>query len=155
MADANTEEVISFNLMGSTLIDNDKNVFEELTEEEMKEVDSVVTLLEAAEGDSLKDFENTENLLRHIPVNNDELDCLAGKNNAQSTSYQTKWAICVIKGNIVFFCIKHDFLSRIFGCKQMGNPCPKCTSLTPIQANVSKFQFRASECWIHKSLVPK
>ena len=70
-----------------------------LTAEEQNEVQSVVTLLEKAQEDNLNDFEEDPNLLWHKPVENNELDRLAGKNSALSTNYQTKWAIAETKGN--------------------------------------------------------
>ena len=38
--------------------------------------------------------------IRHKVVSPEELDRLAGKNSAESTLYQTNWAVRVIKGTI-------------------------------------------------------
>ena len=98
MADAQQQNVISFDIIDRNILDSGENIIDTLTEDERNEVQQVVTLLEAADRDSLEDFKNKTNLLRHNPINDAELNRLAGKNNAQSTSYQTKWAICVFKG---------------------------------------------------------
>ena len=100
MANAEDETVVTFDIIDNISVEND-NIFANFTEEEKKEVENVVTLLEAAKADSLHDFENENNLLRHNPVDSTELDRLAGKNNAKTTSYQTKWAIAVVKGKLV------------------------------------------------------
>ena len=74
MADAPQESVVTFDLLDTTLIDSN-DILSNLTEDEQNEVENVVTLLEIAQEDSLKDFKNDTNLLRHKPVNNSELDC--------------------------------------------------------------------------------
>ena len=99
MANASADNVVTFDLLGEVMMDG-QDILSKLTEEEQSEVHKVVTLLESAQEDSLKDFENDTNLLRHKPIDNCELDRLAGKNNALSTTYQTKWAVAVAKGNI-------------------------------------------------------
>ena len=96
MADA----VVTFDIIEGNILDNGSNLFENLTEDEKQEVENVVTLLESAKEDSLKEFEPGSNAARHNTVDSSELDRLAGKNNSQSTNYQTKWAISVIKGKI-------------------------------------------------------
>ena len=52
-------------------------------------VQNVVSLLESSKANSLNEFENETNLLRYNPIDSSELDRLAGKNNAQSTGYQS------------------------------------------------------------------
>ena len=94
---------ITFDLFNNSLLDNAENILTNLTEEKQNEVDQVVTLLECAKEDSLKDFENENNLLFHRPIDPTKLNCLAGKNNAISTSYQTKWAVAVLKGIFIHF----------------------------------------------------
>ena len=102
MANAESERVVTFDIFENALLDDSENLLSTLTEDEQNEVDNVVTLLEIAKEDSMQDFENETNLLRHNPIDNTELDRLAGKNNALSTSYQTKWSVAVMKGQ--YFC---------------------------------------------------
>ena len=107
MADAPQEVIVTFDILEDTIMDGD-NILSNLSEAEQQEVEKVVTLLECAETDSLKQFENDTNLLPHKPVDSTELDRLANKNNAVSTSYQTKWTIAVAKGN--YYCIFIEIL---------------------------------------------
>ena len=90
--------LVFFCISNEQLLNDGQNLLTNLTEDELKEMNDVVTLLEGDKEDSLKEFENENNLLRHKPVNDDKLDSLACKNNAQSTTYQTRWSICILKG---------------------------------------------------------
>ena len=96
MAEASTSQV-TFELIDDYILDNNESFLENLTADEQTEIDSVVTLLESAKEDSMEQFEPGENTNRHKEVNDSELDRLAGKNSAQSTTYQTKWAVVVMK----------------------------------------------------------
>ena len=98
MADSADATFASFDIIDENLLDPAKNMFNTLTDDEIKEVNQVVTLLESATSNSLDDFEENSIVLRHKPVTTDKLDRLAGKNNAESTSYQTRWAVSVMKG---------------------------------------------------------
>ena len=92
------EGVITFYIF-DTNDSEDINYFaEELSKDEQEEVDRVLGLLESANSKELMDFQTQETGARHISVSETELDRLAGKNNAQTTNYQTKWAVTVFKG---------------------------------------------------------
>ena len=96
MAEASTSQV-TFDLIDGYILDNSESFLDNLTTDEQTELDSVVTLLESAKEDSMEQFEPDENSNRHKQVNDSELDCLASKNSIQSTTYQTKWAVVVMK----------------------------------------------------------
>ena len=106
MADAIDETTVFFDISDAQLLDTDEDILTKLTEDELKEMNDVVTLLDGAKEDSLNDFENQNNLLRHKPIDDAELDRLAGKNNALSTTYQTRWSICVLKGKFTVISCK-------------------------------------------------
>ena len=93
-------DVVNFDIIDGIILDSGDNVLQNLTEDERMEVNNVVTLLESAQEDSLQHFDLDENTTcgtQHKNVSEEELDRLAGKNNAQVTSYQTKWASVVMK----------------------------------------------------------
>ena len=69
-----------------------------MTQEEEEEVQNVVSLLDSVNSKELIDFATQQTEHRHRSISEAELDPLAGKNNAQTTVYQTKWAIAVFKG---------------------------------------------------------
>ena len=96
MAEASTSQV-TFDLIDGYILDNNESFLDNLTTDEQTELDSVVTLLESAKEDSMEQFEPDENSNCHKQVNDSELDHLAGKNSAQSATYQTKWAVVVMK----------------------------------------------------------
>ena len=101
IADAD-ETTVTFDLFSTEILNENSNILENLTEEEMTEVNHVVTLLETAEKNSLDDFEDLqETELHHKPVTDNELDRLASKNNANMTGYQTRWAVAVMKGAFI------------------------------------------------------
>ena len=96
MAQASTSQM-TFDLINGYILDNSESFLDNLTTDEQTELDSVVTLLESAKEDSVEQFEPDENTNCHKEVNDSELDHLASKNSAQSTTYQTKWAVVVMK----------------------------------------------------------
>ena len=99
MAEA-ASDVVTFDILEGIYVDSNSDILDSLTEEERAEVTNVVTLLDCANEDSLQHFEvdeNTASANRHKKLSNEELDRLAGKNSAQATSYQTKWAVAVIR----------------------------------------------------------
>ena len=111
MADAD-ETTVTFDLFSTEILNENSNILENLTEEEMTEVNHVVTLLETAEKNSLDDFEDPqETELRHKPVTDNELDRLASKNNANTTGYQTRWAVAVMKGAFILIL---SFITHFF-----------------------------------------
>ena len=94
-------EVVCFDIIDGLILDSGDNVFENLTEEEQMEVNNIVTLLESVKDNSLDDFETEGNITAANcckNVSEAELDRLAGKNTAQATAYQMKWAVVSIKG---------------------------------------------------------
>ena len=84
MAEA-ASDLVTFDIIDGILRDSEENILKNLTEEERLEVDNVVTLLDIAKEDSLKQFDlgdnttcHTENV-RHKVLSDEELDRLAGK----------------------------------------------------------------------------
>ena len=71
MANADRESIVTFDIFDESIVGNE-NILASLTEEEKNEVENVVTLLETAKQDSLHEFENDTNLLRHNPIDNSE-----------------------------------------------------------------------------------
>ena len=105
MAEA-ASDLVSFDIIHGIILDSGENILEDLNEEEQLEVENVVTLLESVKDNSLEDFETDENNAaanRHKNVSESELDRLAGKNTAQATAYQTKWAVVVMKDE--YYCL--------------------------------------------------
>ena len=91
-------EVVTFDLSEANLIDANNLFNEKLTQEEQEEITTIVTELEAVNSCELVDFATQEVTAHHKQITQDELDRLARKNSADSTVYQTKWAITVLKG---------------------------------------------------------
>ena len=63
----------------------------------------IVSELESVNSREVIDFATQQDTIlpqRHKEVTDLELDRLASKNNAESTVYQTRWAITVFKGII-------------------------------------------------------
>ena len=100
------ENVIMFNLFPDDETEDINSFADELTNDEQAEVDSVVELLESVNSKELMDFQTQETRPRHISVDESELDRLAGKNTAQATNYQMKWAVTVLKGIYNCFLMK-------------------------------------------------
>ena len=93
-------DIVTFDMIDGKVLDSGENVLENLTEEEHTEVNSIATLLQSAKENSLDDFENdpnTEHAACHKTLSETKLDRLAGKNSAQATTYQTRWAVIIIK----------------------------------------------------------
>ena len=97
MAEAGNDAVISFDIFDGSILDSTHNFVDDLTEDEQKEMENIVTLLESVPENSLDDFEPVQMSNRDKQVNDYKLDRLAGKNSAQSTTYLTKWAVIVFK----------------------------------------------------------
>ena len=97
MAANDENAVVTFNIFGPDLGDIGTDYIDNLTEDEKKEMENIVTLLDSVPENSLDDFEPDTSATRHKVVTDAELDRLAGKNSAQSTLYQTKWAVVVMK----------------------------------------------------------
>ena len=91
-------EVIFFEIFDGNILDREENLTEQLTQEEREEIMNIVESLPSVNSHELLDFATPVKVLCHKSVNADELDRLACKNNAESTGYQTKWAITVFKG---------------------------------------------------------
>ena len=117
MSDA---QVVTFDLLDPNLLGSSEDVITELNDEELKEVVNVVELLDCAKGDSLDDFEVQTKALQHKAVTSDELDRLASKNSAQNTTYQTQWAVAVMRGKFYYFqsqTIKQIVQQAEFACQ--------------------------------------
>ena len=96
-----SEDVVSLDIFDESILSDGTILDEKLTKEEEAEMYNIVEQLESVNSKELIDFTSQEFAAippRHKPVSSDELDRLAGKNSAESTSYQTRWAITVMKG---------------------------------------------------------
>ena len=90
-------DIITFDIFDESDCDNNQIMVGHLTQEEEEEIHNVVSLLDSVNSKELIDFTSHENNIRHKPINLVELDRLAGKNNAITTNYQTKWALAVLR----------------------------------------------------------
>ena len=93
-------DTVTFDIFDGIILEGDQTILDNLKEDEQLEVTNVRSLLDSAKEDSMNDFEtdaNTTSDSNHKIVCNDELDRLASKNSALATTYQTKWAVAVIK----------------------------------------------------------
>ena len=100
MASAKEDETFaSFELCDDLFLSNETVTFENLTQEELEAVQKALDKIE-----SDNSVETPQQLTQHKVVDNDELDRLAGNNNAKSTGHQTKRAVSVLNGeNIALF----------------------------------------------------
>ena len=90
---------MNFNIVGVIILEANVDLLETLSEDELQEVNHVVTLLDCdcTKENSINDFDIEQTNLHHKQVTETELDHLTSKNSTQSTTYQTKWAVVVIK----------------------------------------------------------
>ena len=94
--------LITFDIFEGDLLNQDDVFTGNLTQEEQEEIKTIVSEIASVNSHELIDFATQEVAQRHKQVTPHELDRLASKNNADSTVYQTKWAITVLKGNFNF-----------------------------------------------------
>ena len=92
-------DVITFDILDGEIVDSDSNLTETLTQDEREEIMNIVDALDSVNSRELIDFAMPTKELRHEAITSEELECLTSKNNAESTGYQTKWAITVFKGS--------------------------------------------------------
>ena len=100
----NEEDPISFDLFNGQFeifpINNEEGLEIGIPSNICELLDSVNTGESIENDDSLKAFEKTPDKLRFKPVTEQELDALQDENNAQSTHWQTNWAVKVMRGTI-------------------------------------------------------
>ena len=89
--DKDAEPVYTYDLINGTFINEGTEIMDNLTAEEKEEVEQVIHLIRRTQS---PDGEAN----RHKPIDSAELDRLACKNSAESTSYQTNWAVAVFQG---------------------------------------------------------
>ena len=108
MAEVVSDVTVNFDILNRIILEDNVALIKALTDEERREVNNVVTLLncDCTKKDSLKNFENVN--FRQKQVTENELDQLASKTSAQSTT----WAVVVIVSNLIFL-TKHDKLELI------------------------------------------
>ena len=101
---SNFQNSISFELL-----DDDFNIFPISNEEEQEIgipsticelLDSVKATEPVQKDPEVEAFQNDASKMRFKVVSEDELDALQDENNAQSTHWQTNWAVKVMRGNI-------------------------------------------------------
>ena len=97
-----TEDAITFDLIEDNVFDGDIILDGNITEGEKEEMYAIVDQIDGVNSRELIDFTSQEfaphTKHRHKTVGEDELDRLGGKNMAENTQYQTKWATTVMKG---------------------------------------------------------
>ena len=102
MADGASEETITFELLDSSVLDGEIILGEDITEAKKQEMFAIVDQIDGVNSQELIDFTSQEfaqpTKPRHKTITEQELDHLAGKNMAENTQYQTKWATTVMKG---------------------------------------------------------
>ena len=112
MADNPEEIMYSFDISDDALLEGAEILMRDITPKEKEQLDEAVKAVQSIQNDSMEDFQPVQKPLRHKPVDQAELDRLAGKNSAETTAYQTKWAATAMKGtNYVLFLrkyTKHD-----------------------------------------------
>ena len=95
MAESKTSDadpVYTFDLVNGTFINEGEEIMENLSAEEKEEVEQVLNLIRSTHLPE-------EDPRRHKPIDSAELDQLACMSSAETTSYQTKWALTVFQGN--------------------------------------------------------
>ena len=109
MAEGSTgpaEQPITFDIFGDSDFNDGTFLVETMTNKEQEEIETVVELLDNVNSKELIDFATQQTKHHHRHVNESELDRLAEKNNAQTTVYQTKWAVTVLKGKKNTYSVK-------------------------------------------------
>ena len=98
-----SDQVITFKLYDNSVLSEEGILTDKLTDEEYHEMCSIVTEFQGNNSRDLIDFLSQQPEPHHKAVTPEELDRLASKNNAESTGYQTKWAITILRGNSIQF----------------------------------------------------
>ena len=96
------DPVYTYDLINRTFINEGDEILDNLTAEEKEEIEKVLHTIRATQA-------TNPDQIRHKPIDSVELDWLAGNNSAETTGYQTKWALTVLQG---IFC---NFSSNIYG----------------------------------------
>ena len=108
-AEQASADVISLDILEGVDIDSADILPQEITHDQAEQVFRVIDEFEGVNSRELIDFSTQEEQLlpqRHKQVTDSELDRLASKNSAESTAYQTRWAITVFKGTFnQYFCL--------------------------------------------------
>ena len=100
--DENAEPCYTYDLINGTFINEGQEIMDNLTAEEKEEVEQVLHLIR-------KTHSPDGEANRHKPIDSAELNHLACKNSAESTSYQTNWAVAVFQGT--YFTLFHNYLA--------------------------------------------
>ena len=109
-----SQHMIAFDLFANNDESCDNILDGKLTQEEAEEITAIVEQLESVNSRELIDFCTPPEEHRHKQITADELDRLAAKNNAESTIYQTKWAVTIIKGTYQCFLFKFNVKNSNF-----------------------------------------
>lgn len=92
----------NFDLLGGDNSQNYLEFSEDISQEELQEVNEAIVQNEAEEmaenDDSSNDFEPQSTMVRHGTCNNDEIDYFSKKKDKETTQQQTKWAVKVFRG---------------------------------------------------------
>ena len=98
---------ITFDIFDGNIQQDATILVDKLTQEEKHEILNIIEEMDGANSREIIDFVSQEcetaaatATIRHKVVSPEELDRLACKNSAESTLYQTNWAVRVIKGTI-------------------------------------------------------
>ena len=100
------EQPVFFNLFGNNDPHTASFFAEEMSYDEKEEIAILFSQVEGVNSKELIDFATQETGGRHLTVSESELDRMASKNNAETTNYQTKWAVTVLRGKKNSFSFK-------------------------------------------------
>ena len=146
-----SEDVITFDLLADDSSMDDFQIIGQLTQAEEEEIANVVSVLDGVNSREVIDFSMQQPEPRHKGISNSELDQLAGKNNAITTQYQTKWAYAVFKAKYTIFSVNFRVKSALFDHYMHSNKFVSSTQPQQKQQNFSALPFRASRQWNSKS----
>ena len=128
MAEDANEQAVTFDILDNSVLSVDIIIDGDITEAEKEEMYAIVEQIDGVNSRELIDFTSQEFAPPakpcHKVVTENELDWLAGKNMAENTLYQTKWATTVMKGTLKL--VKHDF-SNTSGIWQVMSRCDEIT----------------------------
>ena len=120
-ADGDFADDFSVELFEGDILNSDTILSETISEEQREELFKICDEIQHSTTREVIDFSTPEEAKlpqRHKHVSDKELDRLASKNSAETTLYQTKWAVTVFKGrNKLYF--KRNYTKHDLRCLPM------------------------------------
>ena len=148
------DSIITFDIFHDSVLNETNDLSDKLTQEEKEEIYRVVEQMEGVNSREVIDFIDDDTTIaamptRHKVITSEELDRLASKNSADSTAYQTKWAVTVMKGTInQYLCIKitkHDF-STVSSCGLNSLNSPRNSTFS-VRARLRLLGHETKQVW--------